>query len=478
MSHIHTNRLREGYPFVDEVGIIAANTNDGLLQIYPRNTGEMLIDASCPIYVGEKGKRFNLRLGRIVHKKFTGPMIASLSLLPSVVIGVTGFVFNVPFTSLLTMIIVSLITAGAIGLYLYLYIMRGLQSWYSVTRSISAGDLTAEIANRSRTEFHQIGFEINKVVLGLKNIINELNRSAHSVDKVSGDQEMEAKRLSAAFNEFGETMQSFQSGTENQLSSLQSAHAMVQNMMNGVRGMQLEIKQTLDMSEDASVAAIEGEKAVFSSEEQMNQIQQTVSQSARKIMRVAEEAENVINKVSSITQIAEQTNLLALNASIEAARAGEAGKGFAIVASEVRKLAEDTNTFASDILSTLHHTRTELGEAVNQVEASVSTIGDGVKVVKLAGDSIRKLNEASEHTKHAVMSNHEYSDSLIQDGERLEQIIEEINKIAEQFTDQVVQTVASMDQQVDGINTLADDASKLSEEAQTLNRIVNRFKLG
>src|SRR5690606_21918015 len=136
------------------------------------------------------------------------------------------------------------------------------------------------------------------------------------------------------FQELSEIMQNFKSGTENQLASLQNAHAMVQEMMSSVRKIQSDIRHTVEISEEASVVAEEGTEAVNLSEEKMLQIQDTVYRSSKEIMEVSEDANNVINKVSAITQIAEQTNLLALNASIEAARAGDAGKGFAIVADE------------------------------------------------------------------------------------------------------------------------------------------------
>lgn len=208
----------------------------------------------------------------------------------------------------------------------------------------------------------------------------------------------------------------------------------------------------------------------------MQQIDVTVNESARKIMAVADDVNAVIQKVSSITQIAEQTNLLALNASIEAARAGEAGKGFSVVASEVRKLAEDTNEFANDIVQSLERTRGEMTEAVNQVEANTTTIREGVEIVQVAGNSIRKLNDTSIQTKDAIENNSRHADNLIRDGEQLEAIIEEVTSIAEDFTDQVASTVAGMDEQVDGINSLATDAANLTKQANLLNHIVKRFK--
>jgi len=476
LSYIHTNRLLEGSSFIDKVGLTAANTTKPLIQEYPRLTGELLIDAACPI-INTNGQHFTLRIGRIIHQKFLAPFLSTITFLPALFIALASLFMKLPLWSTLTMVGLSLVVTGGLSLYLYRYLTTGLQSWHTVTRKISAGDLTAEVTKRSRAEYHQIGFEINKMALGMKNIVKELDNSSRLVSKVSNDQADEAADLSILFSGFGETMRSFQGGTENQLSSLQSANAMVQNMMSGVREMESRIKETLEVSEEASIAAEQGSHAILSSEEKMQQIEITVNDSAKKILQVAEDVNAVIQKVSSITRIAEQTNLLALNASIEAARAGEAGKGFSVVASEVRKLAEGTNEFANDIVHSLEKTREEMTVAVNQVEANTEGIREGVEIVQVAGGAIRKLNETSIQTKEAIENNSLHVDSLIQDGEQLERIIDEVTGIAERFTDQVVETVASMDEQVDGIHNLASDAAHLTKQANILNRIVKRFNI-
>lgn len=475
-SYIHTNRLREGYPYIDDVGMKAATTDQPLLQLYARDTGEIVIDASCPLKRGAN-EHFNLRLGRIVIRKFLAPFLVTLTLLQAIITLALSWVFDLSYFQMFMITIFPFLVTGGLSFYLHRYISIRSLEWYWVMRKVSAGDLTTEVTKRQQTDFNQIGFEINKVVIGMKNMIKEIKKASDSVDRVSDVQEIESNRLSQVFVEFGEMMEQFREGTENQLSSLQQAHAMVQNMVNGVRQMQTDIGETLHVSEEASTIAEEGNKAIRSSEEQMLAIQETVKQSAKKIMQVAETADQVIQQVSSITQIANQTNLLALNASIEAARAGEAGKGFAIVADEVRKLAEDTNKFSGDIVSTLVMTRDELQEAVTLVEKNISTIDQGVEVVKVAGHSIRKLNEASELTKQAVVSNHQNAENVMKDGDQLEKIIEELNMIAEQFTDQVVETTANLDSHVEGIQALAKDASILSSQAEQLKRFVNRFNI-
>lgn len=475
-SYIHTNRLLEGTQFNDEVGLKAANTNEPLLQVYERLTGELLIDGSCPLFE-MNGKKFNLRIGRIIHQRFLGPYLSATAMVPALLIVLAAYLMNIPIMDGVLFAGISLIVTAVFLFILYRYIMNGVSAWHRVTRRISAGDLTAEIRNQSRSEFHQIGFEINKMAIGMKKIIEELSGISDIINNISNVQADESARLSETFTDFGETMQTFQAGAEEQLASLQSASAMVQTMIRGVREMEEKIGGTLAISEEASAVAEEGSEAILTSGQKMNQLESTINESAGRITRVAEDVDNVIQKVSSITQIAEQTNLLALNASIEAARAGDAGSGFSVVANEVRKLAENTNEFANDIFTQLEKTREEMRAAVEHVESNTDAIREGVEIVQIAGASIEKLNDAQVQSKSAVESNSEFADKLTKDGQELEVIIEEVNKIAESFTDRIVETVANMDGQIEGIQMLASDAERLTGQATVLNRTVQKFKV-
>nr|WP_096201946.1 methyl-accepting chemotaxis protein [Bacillus sp. FJAT-45350] len=474
---IHTNRLREGGTFTDPISQNCANTKEPLAQMYSRDTGEVIIDATVPIIMDKDGKQLNVRVGRISHRPSLAILVGSITVVPIAGALITGLVLQLNTAFLITMAILGVVLTSFLALVFYTNVRKALRKWYSITRTVCAGDLTVEVQNNSRNEFHQIGFEINKIILGVKNIIDELNRSVTSLNSVSKEQAKETQVLSGTFKDFSETMQVFSGGAEHQMSALQSADAMIQNMNNGLRNMKKEIQGSVHVSENAATIADEGQGAIQSLEKKMKVVEKVIEEASDKIMKVAEDTNVVMSKISSITEIAEQTNLLALNASIEASRAGDAGRGFAVVADEVRKLAESTNYFATEIVSTIENVRNEINESAEQVKENTILIHNGLDTIQLAGQSINHLKVTSQNTKESVTGNENFVNQLIQNGEQLGSSVSGVAKIAEVFTLKVEDTVNGVDKHVQGIESLANGAAELAEQATSLNRIVSRFKL-
>lgn len=472
---IHTNRLREGTNFVDEVGIKAATTNEPLLQLYPRNTGEILIDASCPIIQLGNGKRYNLRMGRLVHKPFLAPAIFGLGALPLLFGGAYGVATGQLIETVWPWLLGAAAAGAGLASFTYVQINTKLKEWYRITRSISAGDLTVSSAHKGRNQFAQMGYELNKIIIGTRSIIDELAASVEVTRSVSNHQETESTELAHTFEEMSYMMQTFREGTETQLGSLEEVRAMITEMREEAGKMQHNTKNARELSFKVSESAKEGKRAVEDSEKQMKQIETDVEASAQTISELSHSTHEIMNKVSAITQIARQTNTLALNASIEAARAGDAGRGFAVVAGEVRKLAESTSAFAEDIRSILEITTEQAIEAGQRAAASVMSIQRGREVVYVAGDSIRSMEEAAQRAQEQVEMNYGLSNHLIEESTEIEKIIETLTHIAEQFTESMTRGAAAMEEKVESVHQLAKDASLLSDQSNSLHTIVKRF---
>lgn len=474
---VHTNRLREGIIFSDEVGFKSAKTISPLLQLYPRNTGELLIDATCPIGKLKTGETLNLRLGRLILEPFLIPAIYGLGFIPSLFTLILSLIIFGFDTSLLISSFISLLIGGAGSFILYKKLSIRINQWQKVMRKVSAGDLRVMSSDTERNEFTQIGFELNKVVIGTKNIIQEISSSVKVSNSVSEYQAKEAGQLAKIFREMSDMMNKIHLGTENQMGSLNKTLDMITYMMNEIRLMRENLLHAKDLTKDVVEYSNKGIRAIEDSEAQMKLIKVSIDHSIAIVKKVADETNSLIDKVSSITRIAKQTNMLSLNASIEAHRAGETGKGFAIVAEEVGSLAESTTKFAKDIQEALQSMKIEATLAVSKSLENEKAIEEGIRVVDIARESIHQMKSANDTSASQVEDDFNLSLKLLNDGEEIEKIINHTTKIAQEFAQIMIAGTNKMETESKSIDKLAEEASKLSDQSKLLFKIVKRFEI-
>jgi methyl-accepting chemotaxis protein len=473
---VHTNRLREGILFSDEVGQKAAQTRKVLSQLYPRNTGEWLIDTSVPIgRVG--GKDYVLRMGTIIHRPFIGPVMIGLGALPSLVGTGVGLALHMPLVPVVATAGGSLLVGLLLSGWVYRLIRRQLKGWHQMARSVSAGDLTKRIETVSRDEFHQMGFELNKMAIGIQNIVGEIAATASTTRKISRVQADQAKELTKTFEEISGMMNEFTTGAGKQVNVTKEAIVRLEEMLRMLLDMREAVARMEQMSENASQVTERGTDAVAAAANEVGQVEEEMAQSVQRIRLLATEADQIVQQVSAITRIARQTNTLALNAAIEAARAGEQGRGFAIVANEVRLLAEETASFAGRILATVQTIQTGAYEAATGAEKNLEELQKAVDHVNEAGDAIRGLLLVIDETKRQSIENSERARRVFEHSQVIEETLQQIEQIAVEFTESVSTAAAAVDKEISSIYLLAEDANQLAGKSEALERIVSRFRM-
>lgn len=474
---VHTNRLREGVTYTDETSRKAAAVREPLVQLYSRNTGELVIDATYPIAHDAMGHSLNLRLGRVIHRPFLGLIFLSLALLPVLVIIPIGLFLGIALKKVFILSLASSLCTGLFAFGYYLRFRKTIQNWYTVTRAVSAGDLTVEVKDTARNQFDQIGFELNKVIIGMRNILSELKESVDLIQQVSKDQATDADNVATTFEALTHTMEIFKRGADTQKSSLLQANDKVEEVVMAMRDIDKEVEHVLSLSEIASTTVFDSNTALTELEEKMEKIKYTADASIKKFIEIAENTNHVSEKINLITDIADQTNLLALNASIEAARAGSAGQGFAIVAGEVRKLAERTNQFAADIFTLLNKTNADIETCLKLIKRNQHYVEQGVEALEFTEESINNLTEVAESNLKSIEVNKQIISKVRHQCEELEQVINEVNAIAQQFEGTVAMTVDSVNKQKVSWDNIAETASQLSLLANNLESIVKRFQI-
>ena len=182
------------------------------------------------------------------------------------------------------------------------------------------------------------------------------------------------------------------------------------------------------ISSESGTLASSGEAVINRTVGDINQIATTVNQAAERIRELVDNSQQVANVVAVIREVADQTNLLALNAAIEAARAGEQGRGFAVVADEVRKLAERTSASTQEIASTIEAMRTGAGEAADSMANVVKEVEQGVGSAREASQAINQIGEGSRNTVAIV---EEIAAAIREQGSAMTSIAQQVERIAQ-----------------------------------------------
>jgi len=297
--------------------------------------------------------------------------------------------------------------AGAAFIYWY---ARGMTipivRMASLVTRVAKGELEQEPLRVGRTdEIGRLAAGLNDMVASLAQVIGRVTAAS---DKVLGASDSLKSRSDDAHRSAIETADVIQrtvDETSGQMELLQTATTSISEISKGVDGIAQSVFTVAEMSVQAAESASKGHDTVNRAIAQMNELEHKVNASAEMVYRLGKKSNQIGEIVSLITQIAQQTNLLSLNAAIEAARAGEQGLGFAVVAGEVRKLAEQSRDAASQIYELVKEIQNDTNDAVSVMKDGTDAVRDGIRIVNASGevldDILNSVGDVSEHAQEA-----------------------------------------------------------------------------
>lgn len=345
------------------------------------------------------------------------------------------------------------VTAIILGILIAYFITRSitlpLSEAVTVATRIASGDLTHRIDSKSTDE-------VGKLMQALKEMNESLSKLIHEARENSDEVSSAATELATASGQVS-------SSSQYQSEAASSMAAAIEEMTVSITQISEHANDAHRLAIESSTRADEGGTIIHGTISDMQKIAASVTESAQTVKELAQQSEHISGIVNVIKEVAEQTNLLALNAAIEAARAGEQGRGFAVVADEVRKLAERTSQSTIEISGMI----SQIQEGIQRVSGSMQ---DGVARVKKGVDQANRAGESVTAINH--------------DSQRVVSTVNDINAALKEqsaATNEIAKSVERIAQMAEENNAAVEETSKtahhLEQLAVSLQNTVGRFKV-
>jgi len=345
----------------------------------------------------------------------------------------------------------------------------------------------AKAANEAGLATSQIATTIQQVAQGTSEQSNSINKTVFSVEQMT------------------RAIDGIASGAQEQASATNVAANITSQLNNAIEQVSRNSQTVVQQATLATAAARLGSDKVQETLNGMQEIKRSVDFSAQKIQIMGTQSKQINDIVYAIEEIASQTNLLALNAAIEAARAGEAGKGFAVVADEVRKLAERASTATKEIGALIKSIQKVVAESVSAMDQEVKEVEKGVGIANEAGatltdiliaikevtrqaeesaaaaiqmtTSANELVSAVDSVSAVVEENTASTEQMSAGSSEVSQSVENIASIAQENSAAVEEVSASATEMASHVEDVSTSAAALADLATQLQDIVLRFKL-
>lgn len=381
------------------------------------------------------------------------------------------------YSSCLTAAVILFLVIGLV-FFLVRKVTRPISLLQEASEKISQGDLNVPKLNISeRNELGQLAKSFDKMVSHLRQLVVQVSDSAEQVSSSSQQLSANANHSAQALNHVANTMTSVADNAEQQFAAIHDATGAVDTLSQKIFQIAAYNQDVVAEAEKTAKAAEAGQEAVNLVSNQMNQIEQTVEDSASVVIQLGHRSKEIGQIVDTISGIAGQTNLLALNAAIEAARAGEQGRGFAVVADEVRKLAEQSQAATLQISEMIQEIQKETGKAVQAMDAGKREVKIGTEVVITTGSKFTEIRTFIESLSRQIQNISSVVDDMTSDSQQIVRAVHDIEKVT-QTTVQGTQNVsAATQEQLASMEEISAGSSSLSELAIDLQTGVSKFKL-
>lgn len=374
--------------------------------------------------------------------------------------------------------VIILVCAIAGSTWLMRRISRPLADVVTAAHDIADGDLQIkQIHYAGDDEIGDLLRAFSHMAKNLQEIVTHVSRSAEQVAAASEQLTASADQSALAAGQVAETITSVAAGAYTQGTTVEHTADIVQEMARAIGHIAENSSTVSARSAETSKAATIGSQAMQQATDQMQAINRSVSQSAEVVGKLGESSKQIGEIVDVISGIAGQTNLLALNAAIEAARAGEQGRGFAVVADEVRKLAEQSHEAAQKIAHIVREIQAETTSVVTVMQQGTVDVARGSEVIISTGERFTAIVSLVENLNSEIQEITAASEQLSASSEEVVKSVEWVKQLAGETAANTQTISAAAEEQSASMEEIAASSQALSRLADELQMVVRKFKI-
>lgn len=387
----------------------------------------------------------------------------------------------------LPFIIIICIIGSLVGLIsIAIYVNRALKPISIIqqaTNQLAEGDilqakeLVDSVNIKGNNEITAFVQDYNKAMQKLSTTFAAIQDKSLNLDHVVKQISMTADEVTSSNNKITQSMTTMSESALLQKTSNEEVVIAMNEMAIGIQNIADSTTDLSNSSLDMSVLVQHSATDAHTVVAQIQQVEASVMTTADYVQQMAEQFNEIENMVKIITNIADQTNLLALNAAIEAARAGEAGKGFAVVADEVKNLAELSRHSADDITKYLQSFLQLTEQALSEMDKSAIEVQQGSKAVMAIGEKLTLINQSFENVNDMIQSESAIIQQMSAGSEEVLASAEAMNRLVETTTHQAEEVNITSKSQLEIVDMLSNVVKQLDETSTNVIKEIEQFKI-